>query len=100
VLCDLDSVGTGPREWDLTPPAHGATRMGRPRAAYTAFADAYGFDVTTWPGWPVLRAVRDLQMATSTFGAFHGRDDVAHQLAHRLRILLAGDDDAVWTRYT
>jgi hypothetical protein len=100
VLCDLDSVGTGPREWDLTPPAHGATRMGRPREAYDAFADAYGFDVTAWPGWPTLRAVRDLQMATSTLGAFHGRDDVASQLAHRLRTFLAGDEDAVWTRYT
>lgn len=100
VLCDLDSVCAGPREWDLTPPAHGAARMGRPRAAYAAFADAYGFDVTTWPGWPALRAVRDLQMATSTFGAFDGRADVARQLAHRIRTLLAGDDDAVWTRYT
>ncbi|GIJ65119.1 phosphotransferase [Virgisporangium ochraceum] len=100
LLCDLDSVCAGPREWDLTPPAHGTERMGRPRAAYAAFADAYGFDVTAWPGWPALRAVRDLQMATSTFGAFDGRADVAQQLAHRVRTLLAGDDDAVWTRYT
>lgn len=99
LLCDLDSVGTGPREWDLTPPAHGAVRMGRPRRDYDAFAGAYGFDVTAWDGWPTLRAVRDLQMATSTLGAFRGRDDVARQLAHRLRTLLAGDDEAVWTRY-
>ena len=100
VLCDLDSVGTGPREWDLTPPAHGATRMGRSRAAYRAFADAYGFDVMGWPGWPTMRAVRDLQMVTSTLGAFEGRAEVASQLAHRLRTLLAGDDDAIWARYT
>lgn len=100
VLCDLDSVGTGPREWDLTPPAHGATRMGRSRAAYDAFAGAYGFDVLAWPGWPTMRAVRDLQMATSTLGAFAGRDDVATQLAHRLRTFLGGDETAVWTRYT
>lgn len=100
VLCDLDSVGTGPREWDLTPPAHGATRMGRPRAAYRAFADAYGFDILAWPGWPTMRAVRDLQMATSTLGAFDGREQVANQLAYRLRTLLAGDDEAIWARYT
>lgn len=100
VLCDLDSVGTGPREWDLTPPAHGATRMGRPRAAYRAFAEAYGFDILAWPGWPTMRAVRDLQMATSTFGAFDGREQVADQLAYRLRTLLAGDEDAIWARYT
>jgi hypothetical protein len=100
VLCDLDSVGTGPREWDLTPPAHGATRMGRPHAAYRAFADAYGFDIMAWPGWPTMRAVRDLQMVTSTLGAFDGREQVADQLAYRLRTLLAGDDEAIWARYT
>jgi hypothetical protein len=100
LLCDLDSVGTGPREWDLTPPAHGATRMGRPRAAYEEFAAGYGFDVTGWSGWPTLRAVRDLQMATSTLGTFAGRADVARQLAYRLRTLLAGDESAVWQRHT
>lgn len=99
ILCDLDSVAIGPREWDLTPPAHGATRMGRSKTAYRAFADAYGFDVLDWDGWPTLKAVRDLQMATSVLGAFDGRDDVATQLAHRLRTLLAGDDTAIWTRY-
>jgi len=100
LLCDLDSVATGPREWDLTPPAHGVVRMGRPRRDYDAFAAAYGFDVLAWDGWPVLRALRDLQMATSTLGAFDGRDDVAAQVAHRLRSLLAADATAVWTRCT
>lgn len=98
VLCDLDSTGTGPREWDLTPVAHGAARFGRSRAAYDAFADAYGFDITTWPGWPTMRAVRDLQCATSTLGTFAGRPDVARQVAHRLRTL--DDESAVWTRHT
>jgi hypothetical protein len=97
VICDLDSTGTGPREWDLTPSAHGATRFGRSRAAYDAFATAYGFDVVTWPGWPTMRAVRDLQCATSTLGTFDGRPDVARQLAHRLRTL--DDETVVWARH-
>jgi hypothetical protein len=97
VICDLDSTGTGPREWDLTPSAHGATRFGRSRVAYDAFAAAYGFDIMTWRGWPTMRAIRDLQCATSTLGTFDGRPDVARQLAHRVRTL--DDETAFWTRH-
>jgi hypothetical protein len=98
VLCDLDAVCAGPREWDLTPVAHGATRFGRPRADYDAFAEAYGFDIMAWRGWATMRAIRDLQCATSTLGTFAGRPEVASQLAHRLRTL--DDENAVWTRHT
>ncbi|WP_327007717.1 aminoglycoside phosphotransferase family protein [Dactylosporangium sp. NBC_01737] len=99
VLCDLDSVCHGPREWDLVPTAHGATRFGRSTTEYRAFVDAYGFDITAWSGWPVLRDLRDLQLVTSTIDSLTGRPDVARELAHRLRTLLAGDTNAVWTRY-
>ena len=53
VLCDFDSSGVGPPEWDLTPLAVGYERFGDPPGDYRRFADAYGFDVTTWPGYPV-----------------------------------------------
>jgi hypothetical protein len=31
---------------------------------YREFADAYGFDVRTWAGYPVLREIRELTMTT------------------------------------
>src|SRR6266511_2488546 len=97
--CDLDGVGIGPREWDLTPIAHGAQRFGRTPADHHAFAAAYGFDVTEWDGWPVLRDVRELQLVTSVVDNIGGRPDVADQLALRLHSILAGDRTITWTRY-
>ncbi len=99
ILCDLDGVGIGPREWDLTPIAHGAQRFGRTPADHHAFAAAYGFDVTEWDGWPVLRDVRELQLVTSVLDNIGGRPDVADQLALRLHSILAGDRTITWTRY-
>ena len=99
VLCDLDSVAVGPREWDLVPAAHGPARFGRDHATYTAFADEYGFDVTTWPGWPILRQVRELQLVTSVIASLNGRPAVAGELAHRLRSILSDDTTTTWHRY-
>ncbi len=99
VLCDLDGVAIGPREWDLTPIAHGAERFGRPPEDYQAFAAEYGFDITGWAGWPVLRDVRELQLVTSVLDNITGRPDVAEQLALRLNSILKGDRTVVWTRY-
>ncbi|MEU1590562.1 aminoglycoside phosphotransferase family protein [Micromonospora sp. NPDC005710] len=99
LLCDLDGLCIGPREWDLVPTAHGATRFGRSPAAYQGFVDAYGFDITAWTGWSVLRQIRDLQLVTSTIDSLAGRPDVARELGHRLRSLLANDVSATWTRY-
>lgn len=99
LLCDLDGICHGPREWDLVPTAHGTTRFGRPLADYHAFTKVYGFDITAWPGWPILRDVRELQLVTSTLDSATSRPDVAHQLAHRLRSLLTDDPTAVWTRH-
>lgn len=99
LLCDLDGMCIGPREWDLVPTAHGATRFGRSHVDYQYFVDAYGVDLTAWAGWPVLRRVRELQLVTSTIDALAGRPDVARELARRLRSLFAGDLEAIWYRY-
>jgi hypothetical protein len=100
ILCDLDGVTCGPPEWDLTPTAHGAIRFGRSRRDYDAFADAYGFDITMWEGWPTLRATRELQLTTSVIGDLAGRSGIAMQLAHRLRSMLSKNDAELWTRFS
>jgi aminoglycoside phosphotransferase (APT) family kinase protein len=98
VLGDLDSVSTGPPEWDLVPAAHGVDRFGDPREQYDEFSTAYGFDLLASPSWPALRAIREFQIVTSVIDGLHGRPDVADELAHRLRSLIAGDQ-ATWRRY-
>lgn len=99
LLCDLDGLSHGPREWDLVPTAHGTTRFGRSPTPYHALADDYGFDILSWSGWPLLVRLRELQLVTSVIDSIAGRPAVADQLALRLRSLLADDSTVVWTRY-
>jgi aminoglycoside phosphotransferase (APT) family kinase protein len=65
VILDFESFSFGPPEWDLCVTAaryDGFAWMDRP--AYEAFAEAYDFDVLTWEGFPVFRAIRELTMTT------------------------------------
>jgi len=99
VIGDLDSVCIGPPEWDLIPAAHGMLRFGDDPGHYRAFSDAYGLDIVTCPAWDTLRQVRELQLVTSVIADLPGRPDVADQLAHRLRSVLADDRSVRWHRY-
>ncbi|MFO7192454.1 MULTISPECIES: aminoglycoside phosphotransferase family protein [Thermocrispum] len=99
VLCDFDSAGIGPRIWDLVPVAVGGQRFGEPAAVHRALADAYGFDVLSWPGYPVLRAVRELKLTTSVLPTLRSNPQVRPELYRRLADLRAGRSQTVWTRY-
>jgi hypothetical protein len=95
-LGDWDEVARGPRELDLVNTHQGA-RFGRSTAERQAFTDAYGWDVTAWSGYPILREMRDLH----TLGAFSERaargDDVAvAELRHRVAMLRVGDANGRW----
>lgn len=96
LLGDWDEVAWGPRELDLINTHQGA-RVGRSADERRAFSDAYGWDVRAWPGFPLLREMRDLH----TLGAFLDRAAVGDQVAaaelrHRVQTLRAGDTDALW----
>jgi len=60
LLLDFDYVCHGPREWDLIPETLGPRRFGRSRQDYQDFADAYGYDVTAWPGYRICALTREL----------------------------------------
>jgi len=96
LLGDWDEVGTGPRELDLVNTHQGA-RFGRPQAQRDAFTAAYGYDVTAWPGFPVLREMRDLHTLGSYMRlADDGNERAAIELGFRLDTLKRGDADAHW----
>ncbi|GAA4413319.1 aminoglycoside phosphotransferase family protein [Actinokineospora soli] len=100
VLCDFDSSCVGPPEWDLTPVAVGVRRFGEPVSRYAELAGAYGFDVTAWPGFPVLREVRELKLTTSVLPIMNSSPEVRPELLRRLRDFRLGDTSAIWSRYT
>jgi hypothetical protein len=65
VLVDLDCFAVGPREWDLVLTAMYFERFGwHTDDEYLEFASGYGFDVMRWPGYTVLRNIRELILLT------------------------------------
>jgi aminoglycoside phosphotransferase (APT) family kinase protein len=99
LLCDFDSTCVGPPEWDLTPIPVGLRRFGGSRRAASAFAREYGYDVTRWPGFAVLREVRELKLATSVLPILRSHPGVVPELRRRLHSVRTGDTSAGWSRY-
>jgi Ser/Thr protein kinase RdoA (MazF antagonist) len=98
VLADWDAVSHGPREQDLAI-THQTARIGVPRSERQAFADRYGFDVTTWDGYPVLRDIHQLHTLTS-FIRLAPTDPAARaELRHRITCLRNGDQSTRWTPF-
>jgi Phosphotransferase enzyme family len=96
VLLDFESAAIGPREWDLLPTAIGVERYGRPEQQYREFADTYGFDVRTWPGYPVLREVRELTMTTWIMQNIGESAATAAEFALRVESLRERDFARAW----
>ncbi|HEY3262527.1 MAG TPA: aminoglycoside phosphotransferase family protein [Pseudonocardiaceae bacterium] len=99
VLCDFDSACIGPREWDLTPMAVGRLRRSVPPKVYRAFIAGYGVDVMRWPGFDVLREVRELKRVAGALPILDSNPAANAEFTHRLRTLRAGDHEARWRPY-
>jgi Ser/Thr protein kinase RdoA (MazF antagonist) len=96
VLLDFESAAVGPREWDLLPTAIGVERYGRAEERYREFADAYGFDVRTWTGYPVLREIRELTMTTWIMQNIGESPATAAEFALRVTSLRERDVRRAW----
>lgn len=64
LLLDFERTSVGPPEWDLTSTAiERGTFAQLSKADYRAYCEAYGgTDVLDWPGYPVLRDIRELRL--------------------------------------
>lgn len=73
---DPDWVACGPREHDLASAARRLARGEIDRSTYAGFCDAYGHDVRSWPGLPLLDRVADLGAVAFRLWdcRHHGRD--------------------------
>jgi len=96
-LGDWDEAAIGPREADIANTFQGV-RFGRTTEQLRAFSRAYGYDLSEWPGLPILTSLRDLH----TLGSFIRRADdgdakAARAFAHRLATLRQNDHNARWT---
>jgi Ser/Thr protein kinase RdoA (MazF antagonist) len=96
VLLDFESAAIGPREWDLLPTAIARERYGLAEERYQEFAAAYGFDVRTWPGYPVLREIRQLTMTTWIMQNIGESRAAAAEFALRVDSLRERDFERAW----
>lgn len=99
VLCDLDMACIGPREWDLTPLAVGRLRFGYPAREYEDLVAGYGYDVTSWPGFWVLRELRELKTTTGALSIMASNPGLRSEFARRVRTLRNGERDELWKPY-
>ena len=96
VLTDFEVVSWGPREWDLTPTALSMDRFGLPRETFEKFSLNYGFDVTQWHGYPVLRSVRELTMVTWLMQLIDVSPDRRAEFEHRVASIREGRTTESW----
>ncbi|WP_371500395.1 aminoglycoside phosphotransferase family protein [Kitasatospora sp. NBC_00374] len=97
-LLDFERTSVGPPEWDLAVTAVGHTSFGSiSTEEYAAFCVAYGADVTTWAGYPVLRDIRELRV--TCFALQHAAaDPIRHrdQAHYRLACLQGRHGPRPW----
>jgi hypothetical protein len=95
LLCDWDSAVWGPTEWDLVTIEVHCRRFGHGPDHYRRFAEEYGYDVTTWEDYPVLRDLRELRMITTNARKAPTRAAL-EEVRRRVDALRAGVTDLRW----
>jgi aminoglycoside phosphotransferase (APT) family kinase protein len=100
VVIDLDEFATGPREWDLALTAIYYDSFGwHTRHEYETFVRVYGFDIMQWPGYPVMRAVREFLMVTWVIQKAEESERVAAEATKRIAGLRTGASRKDWKPY-
>ncbi|SDY70312.1 Phosphotransferase enzyme family protein [Saccharopolyspora shandongensis] len=97
VLHDFERCSFGPPEWDLVSTAVGyVTTQMIDSEAWLAYCKIYGYDVTKWDGFEVLRDIRELRMTTMAAQIASTNPAIQPQLAHRLACLRGEHGSRPW----
>jgi aminoglycoside phosphotransferase (APT) family kinase protein len=88
VVIDFERFSWGHPEWDLSMTATEYQTAGWwTHAEYAGFAAAYGFDVTSWEGYPALRSAHELKMTSWLAQNVAESREVADEVAVRMATL-------------
>ena len=69
------------------------------RYEYENFARVYGFDIMTWPGYSVLREVREFLMVTWVIQKTSENERTADDARKRIAALRSGASRKDWQPY-
>jgi Ser/Thr protein kinase RdoA (MazF antagonist) len=99
VLLDLERCALGPPEWDLVSTAVTyVTTAGIDINEWDNYCEVYGYDVTTWEGFDILRDIRELRQTTMAVQvAATNPQRYADQAAHRLACLRGRRGPRPWS---
>ncbi|ORT46788.1 aminoglycoside phosphotransferase [Frankia sp. KB5] len=88
ILLDLERCSVGPPEWDLVSTAIKVGSTGTiSRTEYAEFVEAYGHDVTAWPGYELLRDIRELRITCYGVQQGAGRPEFRPEAQRRVDCL-------------
>ncbi|GLY04990.1 aminoglycoside phosphotransferase family protein [Actinoplanes sp. NBRC 101535] len=97
VILDLERFASGPPEWDLTSIAVDHDTFATMTAQeWATFCHQYGHDVTEWPGYPVLRAARELRKVTFAAQMATQHPQLEDQALYRLACIKGERGDRPW----
>jgi aminoglycoside phosphotransferase (APT) family kinase protein len=100
VMIDLDGFAIGPREWDVVLTAiYYDSFDWHTREEYQDFVRVYGYDIMTWPGYPIMRAVREFLMVTWIIQKAPESEQAAAESAKRIAALRTGASRKDWQPY-
>lgn len=96
-LIDFEDFCVGPREWDLCVEAVGYWALNWiSDDDYERYVDACGFDALSWPGFKVIRAIRELNMTTWLAQMLGQSSEVDAEVMRRIRDLRNDDVPRGW----
>ncbi len=88
LLLGVPNIALGPPEWDLAPAAIECFSVGwLPGGAYRHFCDEYRADVTSWPGFYLLRDILEFRLLIHATRTATADPAMADQAQHRLACL-------------
>lgn len=97
VLLDLERFAYGPPEWDLSSVAVDYVTFGDFSVeVWNGFCQRYGYDVTTWDGFEILRDARELRKVTFAAQLAPRREDIAEQARYRLACIRGEHGPRPW----
>jgi aminoglycoside phosphotransferase (APT) family kinase protein len=97
VILDLERFAVGPPEWDLTAIAVDHFTFGDVSVEeWRSVCEIYGYDVTTWAGYEVMRDIRELRKVTFAAQMAIRYDHVKPQAVYRVECLRGHHGSRPW----
>lgn len=100
VLIDFERFAWGQPEWDLAVTATEYVTAGWwTEDQYGQFVDSYGFDVTQWDGFDVLRKTNEIKMTTWLMQNVGESSDIALEYERRMNTLRTDEPTRDWRAF-